>query len=366
LRSFGAFVFACLVLIYAGVPADGQQAEVDKERIEKLVGQLADDNWRARESAQKQLVVIGAPVVPFLKRLSESPVFEVRYRVREILAYIHVVDPEDAASMEKLIDKFDPGAAEEKLRNLVIELRRKKNVRYYLIDKIEKSGNGERANLARLLAMVEYNLKGFTVDAGIDPSTDILLSFARDNMLRIQLRLCALRTLSRFADLDAAATLADIAKNEGGKIADAAKGALETIRKKSGAAKNLKMKTLKWWAGVSKAGEFEKSRSHLASRLKFEEEYSVRELPFLGVVKNEAFTDRGGAHVERPWPGSGAIKAGVEAGDVIVEFDGRPVDSWNDIIHGIRRGYVEQKILLKVMRGTEAIEMEAVLGKRKD
>jgi S1-C subfamily serine protease len=115
---------------------------------------------------------------------------------------------------------------------------------------------------------------------------------------------------------------------------------------------------------VAKEPEYQDAVKHLEVRKEYEEKESENSIPFLGVVKDESYPDMGGAHVERPWPGSGALTAGVEAGDVIVEFDGRPVDAWSDMVHGIRRSYAGQKILLKVIRGGKPLELEAVLSKR--
>jgi S1-C subfamily serine protease len=87
-------------------------------------------------------------------------------------------------------------------------------------------------------------------------------------------------------------------------------------------------------------------------------------VPFLGVAKDQDFPDMGGAHVLYPVESSGAGKAGIQAGDVIIEFDGRPVDNWNDMVFGLQRSRVGDKALLKVRRGAKELELEATLTRR--
>jgi hypothetical protein len=355
---------ALVTLLVAG--AYGQQ-EVDTETIKQLVAQLSSGDWRVREKAQKQLVLVGKPAVPYLRPLAQDPVFEVRFRVKEILSHIRVVSPEDAAVIEKCLKEYDPGGDKDKTWRLTIKLRRLKNVRFHLIDRIVKAAAQEREKIASLLACVEYRVEGRRVDKDISCSTDILLSMARDKLLGSALRLRTLRALTLLKDRDGTAVLADILQRETGSLASRAAEALEAVRGEKPEKKDADKQReglLSWWSKAARESEYEKAVEHLKRRKEFEEKEASEKISFLGVVKDASLPDGGGAHVERPWPDSGAMKAGVEAGDIIVEFDGWPVRNWGDMVHGIRRSRPGQKVLLKVLRGGREIELEAVLSKR--
>ena len=63
--------------------------------------------------------------------------------------------------------------------------------------------------------------------------------------------------------------------------------------------------------------------------------------------------------------GSGAEKAGLEKGDRILEIDGEAVASFPHLRRMIFLKKPGQKISIKVQRGKEALELEAVLGVKK-
>ncbi len=353
-----------VALLVSGVYA--QQQEAGEEAIKQLISGLAADDWRVREKAQKQLILIGPPAAPYLAPLAEDPVLEIRLRVKEILSHLHVVSPEDAAQIEKVLQGYKPGAERDKIWRLVIKLRRLKNVRFYLVEKLVSAGPEQRDRIASLLACVEYRPEGRRVDKDVACATDVLLSLARDELVGTKLRLRALRALALTADRDGAAALADLDNMQQGGLASGALEALKSIRQKArGDAKETEKTDVRdWWVKAAKTPEYEKSVKHLKVRKEFEEKEKERLTPFLGVVKDQSFPDSGGAHVERPWPDSGAMKGGVEVGDIIVEFDGWRVDRWEDMVHGIRRARIGQKILLKVLRGGKVLDLEAKLSKR--
>jgi DNA-directed RNA polymerase subunit F len=364
--SVRRFLIAGMVVMLLAAGAAAQQ-EVDTKAIEQLVAQLSDCNWRLREKAQKELILIGPPALPYLKKLENDPAFEVRFRAKKILSHIRVISPEDTATAEKYLKEYDPGADRDKIWNLVIKLRRLKNIRFYLIQKIVKAQPREREKIASLLACIEYRVEGRRIDKDISYSTDILLSFARDELLSTQLRLRSLKALSLIKDWVAAAVLADILQEQSGKLATLTLNSLKSIKGEKGkeeSARKQRENTLTWWSSASKEPEYEKALKHLKIRKEFENKESSKEISFLGVVKDAAFPDKGGARIERPWPDSGAMKVGIKAGDTIIEFDGRPVSEWNDMVHGIRRGFPEQKVRLKILRGQKEIDIEVVLSKR--
>jgi len=64
-------------------------------------------------------------------------------------------------------------------------------------------------------------------------------------------------------------------------------------------------------------------------------------------------------------PGSPAAKAGLKAGDVLTQFDGKPIQNLYDFTYALRAKKPGQEVLVKVLRGTETIEAKVLLTARK-
>ena len=62
--------------------------------------------------------------------------------------------------------------------------------------------------------------------------------------------------------------------------------------------------------------------------------------------------------------GSPAAKAGLKAGDVLVEFDGKPIQNLYDFTYALQARKPGDVVKVKVMRGTEGVEAEVTLVKR--
>ncbi|HTQ55667.1 MAG TPA: M28 family peptidase [Bryobacteraceae bacterium] len=63
--------------------------------------------------------------------------------------------------------------------------------------------------------------------------------------------------------------------------------------------------------------------------------------------------------------GSPAAKAGLKPGDVLVEFDGKPIQNLYDFTYALRARKPGDEVLVKVMRGSEMVEAKVLLTKRK-
>ncbi len=63
--------------------------------------------------------------------------------------------------------------------------------------------------------------------------------------------------------------------------------------------------------------------------------------------------------------GSPAAKAGLKAGDVLVEFDGKPIENLYDFTYALRAKQPGDEVLVRVMRGSEKVEAKVLLTKRK-
>jgi hypothetical protein len=63
--------------------------------------------------------------------------------------------------------------------------------------------------------------------------------------------------------------------------------------------------------------------------------------------------------------GSPAAKAGLKAGDVLVEFDGKPIQNLYDFTYALRAKNPGDEVTVKVMRGSEVVQVKVLLTKRK-
>lgn len=87
------------------------------------------------------------------------------------------------------------------------------------------------------------------------------------------------------------------------------------------------------------------------------------EVAFLGVVPDEEATD---ARIAEVFAGTGAAEAGLQAGDVIVRFDGNAVDRYRDLPPLILKRKPGDEVEIEVRRGEELLTVKATLGARED
>ncbi|MDB5603392.1 MAG: peptidase [Bradyrhizobium sp.] len=64
-------------------------------------------------------------------------------------------------------------------------------------------------------------------------------------------------------------------------------------------------------------------------------------------------------------PGSPASKAGLKAGDILTEFDGKPIQNLYDFTYALRAKKPGQEVLVKVLRGDQTIDAKVLLTERK-
>ncbi len=93
--------------------------------------------------------------------------------------------------------------------------------------------------------------------------------------------------------------------------------------------------------------------------------------PFLGVVgrdvtaaeaAEEGYPVDEGAYIVELTPGTNAVKAGIEPGDIIVSLDEFRIRSMDDLILEVRRTSVGDQTLIGLYRGNEYIELEMTVG----
>jgi serine protease Do len=73
--------------------------------------------------------------------------------------------------------------------------------------------------------------------------------------------------------------------------------------------------------------------------------------------------DNNGALVSKVMPGGPADKAGIERGDVIVEFDGHPIADWNELPRQVALTPIDRKVDVVLLRKGSKKNLSAVVGK---
>jgi len=81
------------------------------------------------------------------------------------------------------------------------------------------------------------------------------------------------------------------------------------------------------------------------------------------IAKQLGLKEAKGALVSDVIPGSPADKVGIKRGDVIIEFDGKKVETWRQLPIMVSLSPVNKKAKLKVVRDGKEFEVEVVLAK---
>ncbi|HSG81338.1 MAG TPA: PDZ domain-containing protein, partial [Gemmatimonadota bacterium] len=86
--------------------------------------------------------------------------------------------------------------------------------------------------------------------------------------------------------------------------------------------------------------------------------------PYLGTIPDFGEVEGGGLRLAGVRAGAPAEAAGLQAGDVVVEFAGVEVLNIYDYTYALREHAPGDTVLIKVKREGEVVEVTAVLGKR--
>jgi hypothetical protein len=86
--------------------------------------------------------------------------------------------------------------------------------------------------------------------------------------------------------------------------------------------------------------------------------------PYLGTVPDFGEVEGGGLRLAGVRAGSPAEAAGLQAGDVVVEFAGKEILNIYDYTYALREHAPGDTVLIKVKREGETVEVNAVLGRR--
>ena len=86
--------------------------------------------------------------------------------------------------------------------------------------------------------------------------------------------------------------------------------------------------------------------------------------PYFGSIPDFGQTENG-VKFSDVRPGSPAAKAGLKGGDVLVQFGDKPIKNLYDFTDALRRSKVGDVVKVRVMRGTETLEVEVKLEQRK-
>jgi len=81
------------------------------------------------------------------------------------------------------------------------------------------------------------------------------------------------------------------------------------------------------------------------------------------LAKEFGLADDKGALVSKVMPDGPAAKAGIERGDVIVEFNGQAIGDWNELPRQVALTPVDQKVPVVLMRKGKRMSVNAVVAK---
>src|SRR5437016_13739424 len=88
-----ALRFSWILFVILALPvlkAKDPDPQADRNRIERLIKQLGDDDFADRQSASKELDAIGEPALERLRAAVGDPDLEVRKRAQELVERISV------------------------------------------------------------------------------------------------------------------------------------------------------------------------------------------------------------------------------------------------------------------------------------
>jgi S1-C subfamily serine protease len=86
--------------------------------------------------------------------------------------------------------------------------------------------------------------------------------------------------------------------------------------------------------------------------------------PYFGSIPDFAETDTG-VKFSDITPGSPAAKAGLKAGDILVEFSGKPIRNLYDFTDALRRSKVGEMVSVKVLRAGKPVAARVTLEQRR-
>jgi len=86
--------------------------------------------------------------------------------------------------------------------------------------------------------------------------------------------------------------------------------------------------------------------------------------PLLGLVPQALDGDARGVRVKSVSAGGPASRVGLREGDVIVGFDGAAIDSTTDLKSRLEKSLPGDRVVLRVRRASETLELEVMLGGR--
>lgn len=113
-------------------------------------------------------------------------------------------------------------------------------------------------------------------------------------------------------------------------------------------------------SGVGFAVTHDKFSTLLADLKAGKNEAEVRR-PFLGIQYDQKSTKEG-VELESVQASGAAEKAGIKAKDVIIEFDGKKITTFDDLRDSILRKSPGDKVKVKVLRGEDEMEFDCTLG----
>jgi len=362
-----------LVCVTASAQQSVRGEQQNKVDIEKLLRQLASEDWRTRKRAYKALEVVADRYVPRLKKAALSTDLEVRVRVYSLLRYLMVVPPETEARLKELAKEF-LAAPDHKRREIVRRMRAIDGAANWLILCLAQKQGLEARKWAVLLHWFQFGRPFLWKERKFTVEELVLVKIVRDKFAYPAVRFAALRALARFGSVRAIVTVAHMAA---GKVlfyryrdADPQKFKHFAARVVKAMLKRLKIpveppgEDTNWTDFLDNLKEASKEAKAELERLrgeKLRKKLGVR--PLLGVYFPGGDENRveEGARIAGTKPGTGAAEAGLQTNDVITSIDGWRVRCWSDLVHAVRHCQIGERVPLTFLRNGEEKSAEAVI-----
>ena len=356
-------------LLAGAAAADEKGGPAGNPGVEKLVRQLADDDWRARRRAYRALEDMGEAAGPALARaVKESPSLEIQLRARLLLRYIRIIPPEDSDRMSALIEEFFR-VSDPKRRGVIRKMRAVDNAPFWLMRKMAGKKGLDLKRWAVLTYWFQYGRPMEWRDRKAPLAERVLVTILRDRFSLPVVRHEALKILGKVGSIRSAVTMAQVASGnqeyynyepeDTDRMQRLAMKSLKKVLEKAGSKLKVEDGT-DWEAFLDSLGKEHEEAAEERAMWRAREAKARHDVrPLLGVQGR--LDGNSGATVLAVEPGRGAEAAGVRAGDVITTIDGWPVKTWNDLVHAVRHCQPGDKVPIKVKRNGKTVEMEALI-----
>ncbi len=369
---------ALAAVTLVATPGLAWQESIRDESLQQLVQQLGGETFQERQAAMRDLIAAGNAAIEPLMQAIESADPESQMRALAVLSRLAVGDDDDTRTktqqlIRELVDSDDPNIARLAQRTVQTLGRQ---LQQNAMEQLQAQGavisgqtqrgigrrpgdleliigpawKGQRADLQPvrwLVDLTKVTLIGPQID---DELVESLVNLPQLGRVVIRRGAITNASIVSFLKMQSLRRLELVYCN----IDD---GCFDDLKKfKTGSADARVPDLLLYGTGLS---------MEIATRLQQEADLEVdlRRGAFLGIYYQPS---DGPCQITRVIPNSAAERGGIEAGDIIEVFAGKPIENGNDFRGGVRHLAPGDQVAVSVLRGDESVELTIVLGEFPD